>query len=90
VVVHRLDRLARSLIGYVLLLEEFQKHRVSLFIVTAPELGSTAHDNLIFNILASFCRVRTGDDRVQNSRRSIAAEGQGSPRCRRGSLRLRR
>ena len=37
VVVHRFDRLARSLIGYVRLLEEFRKHRVSLFIVTAPE-----------------------------------------------------
>ena len=50
VVVHRLDRLARSLIGCVSLVEEFTKHDARLVIVTAPELGCAAQDNLVFNI----------------------------------------
>jgi DNA invertase Pin-like site-specific DNA recombinase len=56
VVVHRLDRLARSLIGCVSLVEEFTRHDARLVIVTAPELGCAAQDNLVFNILASFAQ----------------------------------
>jgi len=77
VVVHRFDRLARSLIGYVRLLEEFRKHRVSLFIVTAPELGSTAHDHLIFNILASFAEFEREmiASRIADARARLKAKG---------------
>ena len=77
VVVHRFDRLARSLIGYVRLLEEFRKHRVSLFIVTAPELGSTAHDHLIFNILASFAEFEREmiASRIADARAALKAKG---------------
>lgn len=77
VVVHRFDRLARSLIGTVRLLEEFRKHRVSLFIVTAPELGSTAHDHLIFNILASFAEFEREmiASRIADARAALKAKG---------------
>ena len=76
-VVHRFDRLARSLIGYIRLLEEFRKHRVSLFIVTAPELGSTAHDHLIFNILASFAEFEREmiASRIADARAALKAKG---------------
>lgn len=53
-VVHRLDRLARSLLGCASLLEEFRKHGVGLVIVTGLELGDTAQDGFMRNILASF------------------------------------
>lgn len=54
VVIHRLDRLSRSMRGCASLLEEFRKFGVGLVIVTAQELGHNAHDGFLLNILASF------------------------------------
>jgi site-specific DNA recombinase len=54
VLVHRLDRLSRSVRDCVTLLDEFRRLNVNLVIVTAPELGPTAQDQFILNILASF------------------------------------
>ena len=54
VIVHRLDRLSRSVRGYSALLHEFRELEVGLVVVIAPELGQSAQDNFMLNILASF------------------------------------
>ena len=54
VVVYHLERLSRSLLGCASLLKEFRNHGVGLVVVTAPELGDTAQDSFMLNILASF------------------------------------
>lgn len=54
VIVHRLDRLSRSLRDCAKLLHEFRQVEVGLVVVTAPELSSSAQDNFMLNILASF------------------------------------
>ena len=54
VVVHRLDRLSRSLRDCVKLLHEFRRVDVALVVVTSPELGYSAQDGFMLNILASF------------------------------------
>jgi site-specific DNA recombinase len=56
IVVHRLDRLVRSLLKSAVLLEEIRLHGVRLVIVTAPEPGNAAVDNFMLNILASFAK----------------------------------
>jgi len=53
-IVHRLDRLSRSVRECVTLLDEFRQLQVGLVIATAPELGHSAQDNFMLNILASF------------------------------------
>ena len=77
VVVHRLDRLARSLIGCVSLVEEFRRHDTRLAIVTAPELGCAAQDNLVFNILASFAQFEREmiASRIAETRAQLKARG---------------
>lgn len=52
--VYRLDRLSRSVVDSVSLLNEFRERGIDLVIVTAPEIGSTAHDSLILNLLSIF------------------------------------
>lgn len=54
VVVHRLDRLSRSLRDFVSLAQEFRANKVGLNVVAAPTLGVTALDNLMLSVLASF------------------------------------
>jgi DNA invertase Pin-like site-specific DNA recombinase len=54
VIVHRLDRLSRSLRDCAKLLHEFRRLEVGLIVVTAPELGYSAQDSFMLNILASF------------------------------------
>lgn len=54
VIVHRLDRLSRSVRGCVALLNEFRQLEIGLVIVTATELGHSAQDVFVLNILASF------------------------------------
>ena len=51
---HRLDRLSRSVIDSVELLNELRELRIDLVIVTAPEIGTTAHDSLLLNLLSIF------------------------------------
>ena len=50
IIVHRLDRLSRSVRGYSTLLNEFRELEVGLVVVTAPELGQSAQDNFMLNI----------------------------------------
>jgi len=78
IVVHRLDRLARSLIGCVSLVEEFRRYDTRLVIVTAPELGCAAQDNLVFNILASFAQFEREmiASRIAETRAQLKARGQ--------------
>ena len=78
VVVYRMDRLARSLIKSATLLEEFRAHDVRLVIVTAPELGDAAGDNLMLNILASFAEFEREmiASRIAESRTRLKARGQ--------------
>jgi DNA invertase Pin-like site-specific DNA recombinase len=53
ILVHRLDRLSRSVRHCVTLLDEFRRLEVGLVVVTAPELGHSAQDNFMLNIMAS-------------------------------------
>jgi hypothetical protein len=48
------DRLSRSVRHCVTLLDEFRRLEVGLVVVTAPELGHSAQDNFMLNIMASF------------------------------------
>jgi site-specific DNA recombinase len=67
VIVHRLDRLSRSPRGWVKLLHEFRQMDVALVVVTAPELGYSAQDSFMLNILASFAEFeREMSDRYVN------------------------
>ena len=54
VVIHRLDRLSRSLRDFVFLAQEFRANNVELHVVAAPTLGVASLDNLMLNVLASF------------------------------------
>lgn len=54
VIIHRLDRLSRSLRDFVFLAQEFRASNVELNVVAAPTLGVAALDNLMLNVLASF------------------------------------
>jgi site-specific DNA recombinase len=78
VVIYRMDRLARSLINSASLLEELRSHGVRLVIVTAPELGDAAGDNLMLNILASFAEFEREmiASRIAESRTRLKARGQ--------------
>jgi site-specific DNA recombinase len=77
VVVHRLDRLSRSLLGCASLLKEFRERGVGLAIVTAPEIGHTAQDSFMPNILASFAEFEREmiASRIAESRARLKARG---------------
>lgn len=77
VVLYRLDRLSRSLLGCAGLLQEFRECGVGLVIVTAPELGHTAQDSFMLNILASFAEFEREiiATRIAESRARLKARG---------------
>lgn len=77
VVIHRLDRLSRSVLGCATLLEEFRKFGARLVIVTAQELGHYAHDGFLLNILASFAEFEREmiAARIAESRARLKARG---------------
>jgi DNA invertase Pin-like site-specific DNA recombinase len=82
ILVHRLDRLSRSVRDCVTLLDEFRRLEVGLVIVTAPELGHSAQDNFMLNILASFAEfereiiaARIADSRAQLKERHLRFAG---------------
>jgi DNA invertase Pin-like site-specific DNA recombinase len=54
VVIHRLDRLARSVFAFSDLRRVFREFGVGLVVATAPELGGSAQDGFMLNIPASF------------------------------------
>ncbi|MBM3812459.1 MAG: recombinase family protein [Acidimicrobiia bacterium] len=78
VVIHRLDRLSRSVLGCATLLDEFRKFGIRLVIVSAPELGHHAHDGFLMNILASFAEFEREmiAARIAESRARLKARGQ--------------
>lgn len=82
VIVHRLDRHSRSVRGYSALLHEFRELEVGLVVVTAPELGQSAQDNFMLNILASFAEferemiaARIADTRARLKQRHLRFAG---------------
>lgn len=77
VVIHRLDRLSRSVLGCATLLDQFRKFGIRLAIVTAPELGHHAHDGFLMNILASFAEFEREliAARIGESRARLKARG---------------
>lgn len=54
ILIHRLDRLSRNVRDCSTLLDELRRLEVALVVVTTPELGDSAQDNFMLNILASF------------------------------------
>src|ERR1017187_4502820 len=54
ILIHRLDRLSRGVRDCVALFDELRRLEVALVIVTAPDLGDSAQDSFMLNIMASF------------------------------------
>ena len=77
VVVHRLDRLSRKLADCASLLHQFKEQGVRLFIVAMPELGASAHDTFMLNILAAFAEFERDmiADRIRDTRVGLVAQG---------------
>ena len=82
VVVYRLDRLARRLAHCAAILQEFREHDVAFTVITSPELGDSAQDSLVLNILSSFAefeleltRERLRDSRVSYKQRGLRIAG---------------
>jgi len=77
VVIHRLDRLSRSVRDCAALFQELRNFGVGLAIVTALELGPNAHDGFILNILASFAEFEREmiAGRIAESRARLKARG---------------
>jgi DNA invertase Pin-like site-specific DNA recombinase len=75
VIVHRLDRLSRSLRGCVALLDELRQQGVDLVVATSPELGHAALDKFMLNILASFAEFEREmiAGRIADSREHLKA-----------------
>lgn len=82
ILIHRLDRLSRSVRHCVTLLDEFRRLEVGLVVVTAPELGHSAQDNFMLNIMASFAEfereliaARIADSRARLKSRHLRFAG---------------
>jgi DNA invertase Pin-like site-specific DNA recombinase len=76
-VLYRLDRLSRSLLGCASILHEHRECGVGLVIVTAPELGNSALDSFMLNILAAFAQFEREiiASRIAESRARLKARG---------------
>jgi site-specific DNA recombinase len=77
VIVHRLDRLSRSLRDCMELLQVLRDREVPLTIVTAPELNATADHAFVLNILAAFAEFEREmiRSRLAESRAALKAKG---------------
>lgn len=77
VVVHRLDRTSRKLLGFASLLDELQQQQIPLTVVTSPELDGTATQSLITNILMSFAEFEADltRERMADTRRALKSKG---------------
>ncbi len=75
ILIHRLDRLSRNVRDYSTLLDELRRFEVALVVVTAPELGESAQDNFMLNILASFAEFEREmiATRIAESREQLKA-----------------
>jgi DNA invertase Pin-like site-specific DNA recombinase len=76
-VLYRLDRLSRSLLGSASILHELRECGVGLVIVTAPELGNSPQDSFMLNILAAFVAFEREmiASRIAESRVRLKARG---------------
>jgi DNA invertase Pin-like site-specific DNA recombinase len=88
ILVHRLDRMSRSVRDCATLLDEFRRLEVGLVIVTAPELGLSAQDTFMLNIMASFAEFER-DHCCSNRGFAGSIERAASSVRRRRSTRLR-
>ncbi len=77
IVVHRFDRLARSVAGYASIIQELRKFGVRLAFVTAPDLGHTASDNFMLNLLVSFAEFEREmiAGRIADARAAMKSRG---------------
>ncbi len=82
ILIHRFDRLSRRVRDCTALLDEFRLLEIGLVVVTAPEIGHTAQDNFMLNILASFAEfereiiaARIADSRAQLKERHLRIAG---------------
>lgn len=82
VIIYRLDRLTRSVRDSVEILNTLRQHNVELLIVTSPDLGRTATDTFILNMMASFAeferdmiRSRLADTRAALKRKGHRLAG---------------
>lgn len=82
VLIHRFDRLSRDVRDCVTLLDEIRRLEVGLVVVTAPELGHSAQDNFLLNIMASFAEFeremiagRIADSRARLKARRLRFAG---------------
>ena len=76
-VVQRLDRLSRKVVDSALLFARLRQLGVSVVIVTMPELGATANDRLMLNLLSSFAEFEREiiRDRLADARASLKRRG---------------
>jgi DNA invertase Pin-like site-specific DNA recombinase len=77
VVVYKLDRLSRSLLDFVRLLDVFQRYGVSFACITQNFDTADSLGRLVMNILLTFAqfeREMTGD-RIRDKRRAMAMKG---------------
>jgi len=77
IVVYRLDRLTRSLLDSVAILNTLREASVKLLIVTAPELGSAATDKLLLNMMATFAEFERDmiRSRLADAREALKQHG---------------
>jgi site-specific DNA recombinase len=75
--VYRQDRLSRSVVDSVELLNELRELRIDLVIVTAPEIGTTAHDSLLLNLLSIFAEFEREmiAKRIADARAALKRQG---------------
>lgn len=77
VVVLRLDRLSRRIEDCTRLLQDLHDLKVPLTIIKQPELGTSANDALLLNLMASFAEFeqQTTRDRLADARASLKQRG---------------
>jgi site-specific DNA recombinase len=77
VVVHRLDRLSRTVRDFLELLQEFRSQGIGLSIITMPELSGSASDELVLNLISAFAEFEREiiGDRLADARRSLKRQG---------------
>lgn len=78
VVVHRLDRLTRSVSDYANLVGTFKRRTTKLTIVVGDiHLGDVAMDNLVLNILATFAEFEREliGERLRDARAALRSRG---------------
>ena len=72
-----MDRSSRSVIDSVELLNELRELRIDFVIVTAPEIGTTAHDSLLLNLLSIFAEFEREmiAKRIADARAALKRQG---------------